>query len=63
MKCIREETFASRIYQDYHWTSDDVLGAAIGAFVAEWVVNQHEANDHRVELSSIYPITIKILLK
>jgi membrane-associated phospholipid phosphatase len=55
-------TLASRVYQDYHWTSDDLLGAAIGYFVADWVVNQHDQKENRVELSSVYPFTIRIHL-
>jgi membrane-associated phospholipid phosphatase len=52
----------SRIYQDWHWTSDNVLGGAIGFFVATWVVDQHERNDSRVHVSSIFPLTISITL-
>jgi membrane-associated phospholipid phosphatase len=55
-------TFASRIYQDQHWTSDDFLGAAIGCFIATWVVDQHENNESVVEMSSIYPISFRIAL-
>jgi membrane-associated phospholipid phosphatase len=53
-------TLVSRVYQDYHWASDDLLGAAIGYFVAEWVVNQHEQKENRIEMSSVYPFTIRI---
>jgi membrane-associated phospholipid phosphatase len=35
-------TFVSRIYQDRHWTSDDFMGAAIGYYIATWVVDKHE---------------------
>ena len=52
----------SRIYQDMHWTSDNVLGGAIGFFVATWVVDQHERNDSRVHVSSIFPLTISVTL-
>jgi len=55
-------TLVSRVYQDYHWTSDDLLGGAIGYFVADWVINQHEQKENRVELSSVYPLTIRIIL-
>jgi membrane-associated phospholipid phosphatase len=55
-------TLVSRVYQDYHWASDDLLGAAIGYLVAEWVVNQHEQNENRIETSSVYPFTIRIHL-
>jgi len=52
----------SRIYQDMHWTSDNVLGGAIGFFIATWVVDQHERNDSRVHVSSIFPLTISVTL-
>ncbi len=55
-------TFVSRVYQDQHWTSDDFLGAAIGYFIATWVVDQHENNKSLVEMSSIYPISFRIAL-
>lgn len=35
-------TMVSRVYQDQHWTSDNVMGAALGYFIATWVVDQHE---------------------
>jgi membrane-associated phospholipid phosphatase len=53
-------TFISRVYQDQHWTSDDFLGAAIGYFIATWVVDQHENNKSMVEISSVYPLSIRI---
>jgi len=53
-------TFVSRIYQDQHWTSDDFLGAAFGYFIATWVVNQHESANSPVEMSSLYPLSIRI---
>jgi membrane-associated phospholipid phosphatase len=52
----------SRVYQDQHWTSDNVLGGAIGFFIATWVVDVHEQNDSRVHVSSIFPLTISITL-
>jgi len=55
-------TFVSRVYQDQHWTSDDFLGAAFGYFVATWVVDRHEKDDSRVQLSSVYPLTIRITI-
>jgi membrane-associated phospholipid phosphatase len=50
----------SRVYQDWHWTSDNILGGAIGYFVADWVVDLHERKESRVHLSSLYPLTISI---
>jgi membrane-associated phospholipid phosphatase len=53
-------TFASRVYQGQHWTSDDFLGAAFGYAIATWVVDQHESTTSPVEMSSVYPLTIRI---
>jgi len=53
-------TFVSRVYQDQHWTSDDFLGAAFGYFIANWVVNQHESSNSTVQMSSLYPLSIRI---
>ena len=55
-------TAFSRIYQDMHWTSDNVLGGSLGFFIATWVVDQHEQNDSRVHMTSIFPLTISITL-
>jgi membrane-associated phospholipid phosphatase len=55
-------TAFSRIYQDYHWTSDCLLGGIIGYAVATWVVDQHNRNESAVSVSSIYPLTIRIVL-
>jgi len=52
----------SRVYQDQHWASDNVLGGAIGFFIATWVVDIHEQNDSRVHVSSIFPLTISVTL-
>ena len=35
-------TFVSRIYQNQHWTSDDLFGAAMGFYIATWCVDKHE---------------------
>jgi membrane-associated phospholipid phosphatase len=53
-------TMASRVYQDQHWTSDTFAGAALGYFVATWVVDQHENNNSMVQVSSVYPLSITI---
>jgi membrane-associated phospholipid phosphatase len=55
-------TFISRVYQDRHWTSDDFLGAALGYFTATWVVDQHEQVERRIQVSSLFPLTISIAL-
>ena len=53
-------TMASRVYQDEHWTSDTFAGAALGYFVASWVVDQHENSKSMVQVSSLYPLSISI---
>jgi membrane-associated phospholipid phosphatase len=55
-------TLVSRVYQDQHWTSDDLLGAAFGYFIATWVVDQHESNASRIEMSPVFPLSIRIAL-
>ncbi len=55
-------TFVSRIYQDRHWTSDDVLGTVIGYSIATWVVDQHEQGESRVRVASIFPLTVSVAL-
>lgn len=56
-------TFISRVYQDQHWTSDDFFGAALGYSIATWVVNQHENNKSSSEVTSVYPLSIRIPLR
>ncbi|MFA5970943.1 MAG: phosphatase PAP2 family protein [Lentimicrobiaceae bacterium] len=55
-------TLLSRIYQDKHWISDELLGAAIGYFVGNWVVDLHEAKRHKINVTvtSIYPPAVSI---
>jgi membrane-associated phospholipid phosphatase len=55
-------TIISRAYQGKHWTSDEFAGAAIGYFIATWVVDQHENKKSVVEISSLYPFSIRIAL-
>ena len=55
-------TIVSRVYQDKHWTSDEFFGAALGYFIATWVVDQHENSKSIGEISSVYPLSIKIAL-
>jgi hypothetical protein len=56
-------TVISRGYQDQHWFSDCLLGATVGYFVATWVVDHHEEQENdRVSVSSIYPLTVRIIL-
>jgi membrane-associated phospholipid phosphatase len=53
-------TVFSRVYQDYHWTSDCIASAIIGYVVATWVVDQHDSKESPVQLTGIYPLTIRI---
>ncbi len=34
-------TCVSRVYQNYHWASDVFVGAALGYFVGNFIVNRH----------------------
>lgn len=35
-------TMTSRVYQNWHWTSSCLIGAAFGYYIATWVVDKHE---------------------
>lgn len=51
-------TMFSRIYQNQHWLADEVLGAAIGYFAGNWVVDLHEGKRHRINVTSVAPVVI-----
>lgn len=51
-------TFISRVYQDKHWLSDDIAGAAIGYFIATWVVDQHEGTAQTSGMTFVPPFSI-----
>jgi hypothetical protein len=53
-------TAFSRVYQDYHWTSDCVVSAIIGYVVATWVVDLHDSKESPLQLTGVYPLTIRI---
>jgi membrane-associated phospholipid phosphatase len=55
-------TCVSRVYQDKHWASDEFLGAVLGYCIASWVVDIHEENKSIIEMSSMYPLSIRIAL-
>jgi membrane-associated phospholipid phosphatase len=43
-------TLFSRIYQDFHWASDEFFGAAVGFATGSWVVNLHEGRRHKINI-------------
>jgi membrane-associated phospholipid phosphatase len=45
-------TLFSRIYQDFHWASDEFFGAAVGFATGSWVVNLHERKRHKINIPS-----------
>ncbi|MEW6193705.1 MAG: phosphatase PAP2 family protein [Bacteroidota bacterium] len=51
-------TAFSRVYQDKHWTSDVLLGAAVGYFIAEWVHKQHDAKETNMESNQLIMFSI-----
>ncbi len=51
-------TMFARIYENQHWLSDEIIAAAIGIFVAEWVVDLHEGKRHRINVTSMSPLGI-----
>jgi membrane-associated phospholipid phosphatase len=55
-------TVFARVYQDEHWISDSILGAVVGFAVATWVVDTHDQKESPVQVSSVYPLTIRINL-
>ena len=55
-------TLFSRIYQDKHWVSDELIGAGVGFFMGNWVVDLHEAKRHRINVTSFFPPGISIAL-
>jgi membrane-associated phospholipid phosphatase len=56
-------TMFSRVYQNQHYLSDEILACGIGYFVGNWVVDLHEGKRHRINVASIYPaVTISINL-
>lgn len=56
-------TMFSRIYQNKHFLSDEILACGIGYFVGNWVVDLHEGKRHRINVASVYPrVTISINL-
>ena len=51
-------TFVSRVYEDKHWTSDQVLGATVGCVMGSWVVDLHERKESAVRMTAAYPLTV-----
>jgi hypothetical protein len=51
------------VYQDQHRMSDNVLGGALGYFVATWVVDLHEKPENQIQRTSSTPlISISIVI-
>lgn len=48
-------TVFSRLYQDFHWSSDCFLGAVAGFSTGMWVVTLHERRRHKINV----PVDIK----
>jgi len=55
-------TMFSRLYQHQHWLSDEVIGASIGFFVGNWVVDLHEGKKHRINVTSVTANSISLSL-
>ena len=56
-------TMFSRIYQNNHWFSDEIIAAATGYFVGNWVVDLHEGKRHPINVVAFTPFpTIRINL-
>lgn len=55
-------TMFSRLYQHQHWLSDEILGASIGFFVGNWVVDLHEGKRHRINVTSVTANSISFSL-
>ena len=51
-----------RVYSDNHWSSDVFISSALGYFVGNWVVNLHDHKESRVQVSSLYPLGLKVSL-
>ncbi|HTB06679.1 MAG TPA: phosphatase PAP2 family protein [Bacteroidia bacterium] len=43
-------TLFSRIYQNFHWASDEFFGGMVGFATGNWVVNLHEGRRHKINL-------------
>jgi hypothetical protein len=53
-------TAVSRVYQDQHWASDCVFGAAIGYYCGAWVVDHHGLDKSAFKITSIYPPSVSL---
>ena len=54
-------TCGARVYENAHWTSDVLAGAAIGYFVGNWVSNHHE-NNEEPKVTFTPPFNLRIAL-
>lgn len=51
-------TLVARVYEDKHWTSDQVLGASVGYVMGNWVADLHERKESAGRVTSAYPLTV-----
>ncbi len=55
-------TAFSRVYQDEHWTSDVLLGGAVGYFIAKWISDQHKVSEKNQLIAPTQYITLQLQL-
>ena len=46
-------TATSRVYQNFHWTSDVLLGAAVGYFTGKFITDLHKQNELNPTIENI----------
>ena len=51
-----------RVYSDHQWSSDVFVGAAIGFYVGNWIVNLHDQKESPVTITSLYPLGLSVSL-
>jgi hypothetical protein len=56
-------TMFSRIYQHKHWLSDELPAALIGFAAGNWVVDLHTGKRHRINVTSLYPLSVSYAIR
>lgn len=51
-------TMFSRIYQNNHWLSDEIIAGVTGYFVGHWVVDLHEGKRHKINVVAFNPYPV-----